>query len=862
MFRNYIGADERQEANKQLPRLMVEGLLLGSAGLGVLALIFEIAADAFSVAAYQTLLAIFGAGGYHRIAMWAFIVLSLLLFLGIVPAYKAGAYLRPNAGGSGPMVEAIGPSWMRWLSWVGTSLFFLDAILTIIISSISASDVTMLVLPELAPYRILLAEAFAFFIMAVLVALGPKRAVPMFLIGGGLFTIFTLGSLTLVGMTAAANPQWAFLTEGIVSRLELTGVVENVVRVQQDISTIGMVLFFQLFFRSMASAMLGFSGYEVIPASGKHAARPKWKVISVSLTLAAVFLVGTGLVQLFAAEKWDIPATEGYSTLLIEYEIVATQVLGDGVSPDDVEVTDADRLAAKELYLAIPAEQAKAELRGVTTDANDGTTPPTSEEFVDQVSQDIAVSRAMNQAISDTIGEQFLLIAGVLLAIILLLAQGGGYVGGAAVAANTARLGRLPGFFADDRIGIIVIWVFAAVLIPVIRQVTVVEAYYAFGFVSAFIITSTAVFFVRRDILEERGIDPESGEAKSLRFAGLRGMIASYTMGIVLVTQKTDALLAIAIAGAAITLLQIYTARGGFKRKPVMVATLPTQTPGVKKVAYEMGLQRAMDQARQRGIVDAIEELIETGALNKFNVSPRRIRRVGYYLFNIDSTLFGEEGHSEDHEHIEEPNLELEAIYQQAYNLKDQIERRIEDYSHVGIFMFIKNYYLNWVSEESGRDKSEVQQAMLDVLFPLTHHNEIWREFTTFTPEHYPEPIWQFSRQRYRWAKAQWPNLSDRITTVWTLQDFGLLPKELDVRMVISVADGRKFRQIKIHTLTEGEGIETEKETIAEAGADTPPETITVEITETIPEVIPEINEGDDEAAEETDDRTADDETE
>ena len=112
-------------------------------------------------------------------AMAAFILLSILLFLGIVPAYKAGAYLRPNAGGSGPLVEAIGPPKLRWLSWIGTSLFFLDAVLTIIISAISASDVTMLVLPEMAPYRILLAETFAFFIMVVLVALGPKRAVPL-----------------------------------------------------------------------------------------------------------------------------------------------------------------------------------------------------------------------------------------------------------------------------------------------------------------------------------------------------------------------------------------------------------------------------------------------------------------------------------------------------------------------------------------------------------------------------------------------------------------------------------------------------------------------------------------------------------
>jgi hypothetical protein len=67
-FKGYIGADERQDADRKLPRLMVEGLLLGGTGLGILALIFEIAADAFSVAAYQTLLAIDGAHGHHEIA--------------------------------------------------------------------------------------------------------------------------------------------------------------------------------------------------------------------------------------------------------------------------------------------------------------------------------------------------------------------------------------------------------------------------------------------------------------------------------------------------------------------------------------------------------------------------------------------------------------------------------------------------------------------------------------------------------------------------------------------------------------------------------------------------------------------------
>ncbi len=830
MLKNYIDPQERQEAHRQLPRLMVEGLLLGGAGLGVLALIFEIAADAFSVAAYQTLLAIHGAGGYHQIAMGAFIVLSALLFLGIVPAYKAGAYLRPNAGGSGPMVEAIGPPWMRWLSWVGTSLFFLDAILTIIISSISAADVTMLVLPELAPYRILLAEIYAFFIMAVLVAMGPKRAVPLFLIGGGAFTLFTFIALGLAGGLAAVHPEWAFLTEGIISRLETTGVAEHVVRIQQDISTIGTVLFFQLFFRSMSSAMLGFSGYEVIPASGKHAARPKWKVISMALTLAAVFLIGTGIVQLYTAQRWNIPATEGYSTLLIEYEIVAAQSLGAGVAPEDIEVTDADRQAAEKLYQSLPAERAVAELPGEDGQHPDDTVPLPREEYVKKVSGDIALARTLNNAISGTSGETFLVIAGALLAIILLLAQGGGYVGGAAVAANAARLGRLPGFFANDSIGIAVIWGISAILIPIIRQVIVVESYYAFGFVSAFVITGTTVFFARDDVLQKRGIDPRSAEAKSLRFAGLRGMIASYIMAAVLVTQKTDALLTIAIAGASITLFQIYIANGDIKRLTDPEAP-PTFPPGTSEIAYEMGVQRAHDHARQRGIFDAMEELIKSEALAKFNVGPDRVRRLVYYLYNIDPALFSRNGHRDNHERIEEPNLKLEETYRQAYTQRDQIARRIEDYSHFGIFMFIQNYHLNWVAPEHGRDAAIVQQAMLDILFPLTGHDIIWAEYCAFKPQRLPEPIWQFSRQRYLWAKDQWPNLSGRITTIWTLQDFDLIPRDIDIKMVISVADGKQFQQIKIHTHPAGDSIATEKETIvhtiktSKQSGNTPPKT-------------------------------------
>ncbi|NKQ36261.1 MAG: hypothetical protein HF973_11675 [Chloroflexi bacterium] len=797
MFKSYIDPAESKEANKKLPRLMVEGLLLGGTGLGVLALIFEIAADAFSVAAYQTLLAIHGAEGYHEIAIGAFILLSILLFLGIVPAYKAGAYLRPNAGGSGPLVEAIGAPKLRWLSWVGTSLFFLDAVLTIIISSISASDVTMLVLPELSPYRIILAEGFAFFIMVVLVALGPKKAVPLFLIGGGAFTLFTLVALTIVGGSAAGNPQWAFLTDGIVTRLEITGVVDNVVRAQESLSALGTVVIFQFFFRSMSSAMLGFSGYEVIPASGKHAARPKWKVINTALTLAAVFLIGTGMIQLFGAKQWDIPATEGYSTLLIEYEIIAAQVLGKGVNPRDVVITDEDIVAAEELYTLQPAKRAEEELLGQEEPPPEDLAGLSREEYVETVSLDIALSRALNQAIVNTPGAVFLVVSGTLLAIILLLAQGGGYIGGAAVAANAARLGRLPDMFSDDRIGIAVIWGISAMLIPIIREVVVVEAYYAFGFVSAFVITSTTVFFVRASAMQQRGIEPGSGEAKSLKFAGLRGMAASYFMMAVLVTQKTDALPVIVVFGVVITLFQIFYARGGFRQDAHKLEKVVYTSPGLDKPEYRSGIQRAHDQARQRGIADAVEDLIKKGAFAKFNVGPERVETLVSYLFNVDPSLFHRHA-SDHHERTEEPSVELEQTYQEAYSEGDEILRVVESYSHFGIFTFINNYYINWVDTERGRDASIVQRAMLDILFPMTEHEVIWREFQEFEPQNQPEEIWQFSRHRYLWAKDQWPNLSDRITTIWTLQDFDLLSRDINVKTVISVAGGKQQMLVKI----------------------------------------------------------------
>ncbi len=817
LLKSYIPKAEREDAKRKLPKLLVEGLLLGGTGLGVFALIFEIAADAFSVAAYQTLLAIHGAAGYHKIAIWAFIVLSVLLYFGIVPAYKAGSYLRPNAGGSGPMVEAIGPQWLRWLSWVGTSLFFVDAVLTIIISSISAADVTMLVMPEMAPYRILLAEFFAFFIMVVLVLMGPKKAVPLFLIGGGAFTLFTLGALSLVAVEAAIHPDWAFLTEGIIRRLQAAGVVENVVRAQQDMAALGTVIILQLFFRSMSSAMLGFSGYEVIPASGKHAAKPKWKVISVALTLAAVFLIGTGVAQLYAAKVWNIPATEGYSTLLIEYEIVATQAMSPGVDPNAIKVTKADKLAAESLFaeeqLTHPFEGI---LGGKTKPAE---TPPIDhDQFIENVSYDIAVSRAITNSLAGTLGATFLFIAGTLMAFILLLAQGGGYVGGAAVAANAARLGRLPNFLHDDRIGIAIIWAVSALLIPIIKQVVVVESYYAFGFVSAFMITSTAVFFVRKDVLAKKGIEPGSPEAKTLKFAGARGMLASYFMGAVLVAEKTHALIAVTIVGVALTLFQLYVANGGIHKQDAR-KLVDKIVAGAEKIRPKSGLERAIEQARQRGIADAVEDLIAEGRLVKFNVGEHRIQRLVIYLYNLSPHIF--EHDEEHHERIEEPNLIMEEAYERAYAQKEKILRRIEDYSHYGIFMFIHNYHVNWVSPETGRGPEVVQQAMIDILFPLTPHEEIWKEYQAFKPVRQPEDTWQFSRQRYRWAKNQWPNLSDRITTIWTLQDFGLAPKDVDFDMVVTVANGKQFRRIRVHT-TMPENPEEETINVVEEDIATP----------------------------------------
>ncbi|MCA9974415.1 MAG: hypothetical protein KC413_01640, partial [Anaerolineales bacterium] len=302
------------------------------------------------------------------------------------------------------------------------------------------------------------------------------------------------------------------------------------------------------------------------------------------------------------------------------------------------------------------------------------------------------------------------------------------------------------------------------------------------------------VFFVRDDALRERGIEPDSSEAKSLRFAGLRGMIASYIMLIVLVTQKTDALVVIVIFGALITLLQLFIANGGLKH-PEDTAVRPPSPLQPKADPVHIGLERAHDEARQRGIVDATEDLIHSGGFAKFNVGPDRIRQLICYLYKLNPDLFKQEEH---HERIEEPSIELEETYRAAFNQRERIFRDVENYSHFGIFTFIHNYYINWVSEEHGRDDATVQKAMLSILFPQTDAKLIWAEFQAFEPQIQPEGIWQFSRQRYLWAKDQWPNLSDRITTIWTLQDFGLISRDINVETIIAVADGRKQVLVKI----------------------------------------------------------------
>jgi hypothetical protein len=268
-------------------------------------------------------------------------------------------------------------------------------------------------------------------------------------------------------------------------------------------------------------------------------------------------------------------------------------------------------------------------------------------------------------------------------------------------------------------------------------------------------------------------------------------------MMLVLVTQKTEALGVIVVSGALITLLQIYMANGGLKRRPDGTILPPAYPPGMERLAYEMGIERAHDQARQRGLADVIEDMVESSQFAKFNLGPERIRTLTSYLYNIDHKLFSQR-HDDHHERIEEPNLNLEATYQAAYAQRENILKDVEYYSHFGIFTFIHNYHMNWVGNNNDRDATVVIRAMLNVLFPLTDDDQMWAEYCAHEPRILPEQIWQFCRPRYRWAKNQWPNLSDRITTIWTLQDFDLLPKDIEVETAVSVANGKRYVMVQI----------------------------------------------------------------
>ena len=172
------------------------------------------------------------------------------------------------------------------------------------------------------------------------------------------------------------------------------------------------------------------------------------------------------------------------------------------------------------------------------------------------------------------------------------------------------------------------------------------------------------------------------------------------------------------------------------------------------------------------------------------------------YLYKIRPDYFhGDDDGGHDHdEHYQEPSLDLQATWEDAYNAQDKLLKDIESKSHYGIFTFIDKYYHNWVNEEKGRDAATVQRAMLDILFPRTDSEEIWQEYQTYTWLKLPEDVWQFCRLRYNWAKDQWPNLSDRITTIWTLQEFGLLPDDIDVEMVVAISERNDLRRIEIHT--------------------------------------------------------------
>jgi hypothetical protein len=241
------------------------------------------------------------------------------------------------------------------------------------------------------------------------------------------------------------------------------------------------------------------------------------------------------------------------------------------------------------------------------------------------------------------------------------------------------------------------------------------------------------------------------------------------------VTQKTDALLPIAIGAALITLFQLFIYHGGLQRfLPVSDEELiRSRMPGRPRL-YRSGVDRSYDEARQHGIAEVVEHLISVGALVKFNVEPDRVRRLISHTYDILPVTWEETEEAHHHgERFEEPSERLEKAYWDAYNLHDEVLGTIEHYSHYGIFTFIDKYSHNWIGPN--RDERAVQREMIRALFPQTPLEAVWDEFQNFNWDKQPEAVWQFARQRYIWAKDQWPNISGRITTLWTLDDLGLL---------------------------------------------------------------------------------------
>ena len=55
---------------------------------------------------------------------------------------------------------------------------------------------------------------------------------------------------------------------------------------------------------------------------------------------------------------------------------------------------------------------------------------------------------------------------------------------------------------------------------------------------------------------------------------------------------------------------------------------------------YVSGGQRSYDEARQRGTADLVEQMINSGQFAKFNVEPRRVRRLVGYVRGVRAEFF------------------------------------------------------------------------------------------------------------------------------------------------------------------------------------------------------------------------------